>query len=87
MLMDLELNTHTVFIEGFGNIQYRSKLWVHKDAVKPRPLLFCFPQIYCGGTKTATAEGTKATEDRGLKDTVMPRSRTIVANFYCHSIV
>ena len=56
-----------------NKIKYRSKVWVHKDTVKPLPPPFCFPQIYCGGMKTATAERTKATEDHGPKDAVKPR--------------
>ena len=55
------------------HIQYCLKVWVHKNAVKPRQPPFCFPRIYCGGTKTATAERTKATEDNSSKDTVMPQ--------------
>jgi len=48
------------------DVQYRSKVLVHKQAAKPRPPPFCFPRICCSGTKTATSVRTKTTEHLGL---------------------
>ena len=60
-------------------VQYRSKLWDHVQAIKPHLCRTCLPRIHHGGTKTATAAKTKATESRG--------KNTIVTNYYCMSIV
>ena len=54
-------------------LQYWSKVWVHKSMAKSCPQPFCFPQIYCSGTKTANAERMKVTKDCSLKDMVIPR--------------
>ena len=67
----LEVATFADFREAFfkkqerSPIQYRSKVLVHKHAVKPHPPPFCFPRICRGGTKTATSVRTKATEHCG----------------------
>ena len=52
------------------SVQYRSKLRNHLHAVKPRLCRTCLPRIHRGGTKTATAAKTKATESRGELDAV-----------------
>ena len=51
-------------------VLYRSKLWDHLHAVKPRLCRTWLPRINQGGTKTATAAKTKATESRGELDSV-----------------
>ena len=61
-----------IFSQNY-NIQYRSKLWDHLYAVKPRLCRTLLPRIHRGGTKTATAAKTKATESRSELDSAMPR--------------
>ena len=53
-------------------LQYRSKLWDHLHAVKPRLCRLSLPRIHRGGMKTATVAKTKATESRGELDAAMP---------------
>jgi len=68
----LEILTHTFLTHYtvFIHLQYRSKLRNHVHAVKPRLCRTCLLWIHRGGTKTATAAKTKATESRGELDAV-----------------
>ena len=80
--MQLEM---TSFAEIF-RVQYRSKLWDHLHAVKPHLCRTWLPRIHRGGTKTATAAKTKATESRGELDG-SASVKIQVTNYFFQSIV
>ena len=80
----VRIQLHVSFRENDGPdishyVQYCSKQWDHLHAVKPCLCRSSLPRIHRGGTKTATAAKTKATESRG--------KNTIVTNYYGQAIV